>query len=183
MKNKINSITLIGFPGIGKSQVGKLLAEKIGFEYIDTNQLLTTQYDLSCQQIIERYGFEKMLEFEEKILKKYKKKKNTIISTSGSLPFSKSAMKIANEFSTIVYLQDTPEKIFKAIQDTPLAYLLKNSEQEKDLFYTDREFIYNLRADFSIQIQRKHDDVQTGEIIRQLQLSFKRFHNYENTAA
>jgi shikimate kinase len=183
MKNKVFNIVLIGFPGVGKSQVGKILAEKISFDYIDTNQLLTNKYNMDCQQIIEKYGFEKLLDMEKKFLKKQRKNKNLIISTGGSLPFSKSAMKLAAEFATIVYLKDSPENIIKSLKNTPLSFLTHNNEKELETIIEDRDFLYKTRADITVQIHRKNNDFQTSLIIKELQEKFKEFHNYQEEPA
>ena len=38
-----NNITLIGMPAVGKSTVGNLLAQKIGFNFLDTDDLIQSK--------------------------------------------------------------------------------------------------------------------------------------------
>ena len=48
---KINNITLIEMPGSGKSTIGKLLAKKLNFTFIDTDKSIAKQENVLSRDI------------------------------------------------------------------------------------------------------------------------------------
>ena len=49
---KKNSIVLIGMPGAGKTTMAPLLADKLGWSLIDTDDEIESAAGKSCQQIV-----------------------------------------------------------------------------------------------------------------------------------
>ena len=57
MQNNDNkNIIFTGFMGTGKTTVGKLLAEKLGREFIDTDQLIEDRQGLTIPEIFHKRG-------------------------------------------------------------------------------------------------------------------------------
>jgi len=50
------NIVLIGMRGSGKTTVGKILAQKMGRELIEMDELITRKAGLSIPEIVEKYG-------------------------------------------------------------------------------------------------------------------------------
>ena len=57
-------IILIGMPGCGKSTFGKILQEKLGFENVDLDKLITDEIGTPIHDIIERHGWAKFRDIE-----------------------------------------------------------------------------------------------------------------------
>ena len=57
ISNKIN-ISICGMMGSGKSSVGKLLAKKINYNFIDTDLLIEKEENKSINQIFAENGEE-----------------------------------------------------------------------------------------------------------------------------
>ena len=51
-----DNIILIGFMGVGKTTVGKLLSQRIGYEFIDTDDLIVSTAGIPITDIFSRYG-------------------------------------------------------------------------------------------------------------------------------
>jgi len=56
MEARRSSIVLIGMPGSGKTAVGSILAEALGRELVDTDELVTAMAGMSIPEIFEKRG-------------------------------------------------------------------------------------------------------------------------------
>ncbi len=102
MKTK-NNITLIGMPAVGKSTVGSLLAQKLGFDFLDSDDLIQSKEQKTLSQIISANGLEQFLKIEENHVIDIQCK-NHVIATGGSVVYRKKSMEHLSHNSTIIYL-------------------------------------------------------------------------------
>src|SRR3989442_14447999 len=54
----MRNVVLIGFMGTGKSEVGQLLARRLGWTFIDTDRRIETRQRATVAQIFARHGEE-----------------------------------------------------------------------------------------------------------------------------
>ncbi len=85
------SVILIGMPGCGKTTLGKLLEEKLGFDLIDLDKIISNEFNTSIPEIIEKYGWKKFRDIEStKLCNLLENKENKLrsyrcISTGGGI--------------------------------------------------------------------------------------------------
>ena len=60
----INSISLIGMAGAGKSSVGRELSKVLDFTFIDSDDLIEAKYGKNLQEILNDEGYIKLREIE-----------------------------------------------------------------------------------------------------------------------
>ena len=118
IKNKITSkqnIALIGMAGAGKSMVGKKLAFKLKYIFLDLDDLLEIKYKKNLDQIIKDIGEEKFIDLEEKYLIDLLKHgpQNTVFSPGGSIILSEKAMKELKKRALIIFI-NTPYSLIKS---------------------------------------------------------------------
>ncbi len=101
-KKKTN-IVLIGMRGAGKTFIGKKISEKIGFEFIDTDELFEKKFG-SIKKIFKEKGESFFREKEKKIIKKIIQEKNKIISCGGGVVLDSENIKFLKKNGVIVYL-------------------------------------------------------------------------------
>ena len=70
-------------PGAGKSTVGKLLVERLGMTFCDTDQLIEATQKNSLQSILDAKGFERLRAIEEQTILDHTFN-NAVIATGGS---------------------------------------------------------------------------------------------------
>jgi len=87
----MKNIVLIGMPGTGKSTVGVILAKRLGFDYIDTDILISQKEKRTLPQIIAEDGIENFLRAEG-CAGLSVECESTVIATGGSMIFSPDAM-------------------------------------------------------------------------------------------
>jgi XRE family transcriptional regulator, aerobic/anaerobic benzoate catabolism transcriptional regulator len=79
-------IALIGLRGAGKSTLGKLLAKKIGWNFVELNKEIETQNGLSVAEIIALYGQEGFRRLEQTALTQLLARKElTVLATGGGI--------------------------------------------------------------------------------------------------
>ncbi|HZR76714.1 helix-turn-helix transcriptional regulator [Bradyrhizobium sp.] len=79
-------IALIGLRGAGKSTLGKLLAKKIGWNFVELNKEIETQNGLSVAEIIALYGQEGFRRLEQAALTQLLASKElTVLATGGGI--------------------------------------------------------------------------------------------------
>lgn len=85
-KSNFNSILLHGFRCTGKSTIGKILAEKLHFDYMEMDDLIVKQAGKSIDNLTDGgTNWQEFRRLENILLKKLLKKKNTVVSTGGGL--------------------------------------------------------------------------------------------------
>jgi XRE family transcriptional regulator, aerobic/anaerobic benzoate catabolism transcriptional regulator len=79
-------IALIGLRGAGKSTLGKLLAKKIGWNFVELNKEIEAQNGLSVAEIIALYGQEGFRRMEQAALTQLLARKElTVLATGGGI--------------------------------------------------------------------------------------------------
>ncbi len=99
----MQNIVLIGMPGSGKSTLGRVLAEKLNYHFIDTDNVIMNTYHHNLMELIEQHGNNGFIELEGKVLCSLHTRK-TVISTGGSAVYNERAMQYLKQSSIIVYL-------------------------------------------------------------------------------
>lgn len=113
------NIILIGMKACGKSTVGKLLAQKLGIEFIELDQeiekdhLTNKKEKLEFREIFKKHGTKYFRDLESEILEKIsreKKSKKFILSCGGGTPLDENNQKILKKLGKVIFL-DTDKEI------------------------------------------------------------------------
>lgn len=162
-----NNIYLIGFMGTGKSTVGRLIAEKLGMEYLDTDAMVEEKAGMSISRIFEELEEETFREMETEILKEITGRKNLIVSTGGGIVVTRGNMELMRQEGRLVTLMASPELIFERIKDDrgrPLLEVANPLDEIKQLIYDRAPFYIN--TDFIVETSELTPEEAAEEIIR-----------------
>ena len=91
--------------GSGKTTVGKKLAGKLGYNFIDLDLMIENDYRISIPGLFQKYDENAFRKIEYETLKKTFNYKNTVISTGGGTPCFFHNMEMINENGISVYLK------------------------------------------------------------------------------
>ena len=164
------NITLIGMSGAGKSLVGKELAKKIKFDFIDIDKLIEKKSNLELQRIIEKLGKQKFLKLEERTVLDIDNTDNLVISSGGSVVYSQKAMKHLETISKIVFLDASLEDIKKRIPDFSKRGIV-GLEDGLEKMFDERYELYKKYSDISIKIPKIFDlNIIINKIIKKLEI-------------
>ena len=104
----MNNISFIGMAGCGKSTLGNAISEKMGLSFQDTDHLVEEKFNMSLEDIKNKFGYEFVRSAEEEVILNLNDS-TKIISTGGSAVYSEIAMNHLKSFSKIIYI-NTPLK-------------------------------------------------------------------------
>lgn len=160
-----NNITIIGMAAVGKSAVGKVLAEKLSFKFIDIDGLIEKKFNLKLQEIIDKYGEKKFLEEEEKAVLALEDIEKCVISPGGSVVYSDKAMKFLKENSRIFFLDAPLEIIELRIKNYEARGIVGLKNKSVEEIFNERKPIYEKWADIKIEIKENLSVEHIAEII------------------
>ncbi len=110
--------------GCGKSTLGKPLARKLGYRFMDMDREIEKNSGLSIPEIFNRYGESAFREMERDFLRNLKHEENLVISTGGGAPCFFDNMQTMNRLGTTVYLR---------VNESVLASRLTEGRQKRPL--------------------------------------------------
>lgn len=146
------NITLIGMPGVGKSTIGESLAKDLGYNFIDIDELIEQEYGLKLYQIIAKEGEDSFLKIEESFVTNLPQLEDHIISTGGSVIYSRKAMEYLQRFSMLVFLDDSLENILKRIKNKETRGII--GDKDLTTLFNERHPLYLQYADIIISISQ-----------------------------
>ncbi|MCK5177154.1 MAG: shikimate kinase [Candidatus Aenigmarchaeota archaeon] len=149
--------TLIGMAGVGKSYIGKKLADHLDYLFIDTDRLIEDKTQLKLQQIVDDKGDEHFIKIEEEIILGLNHTEDSIFSTGGSVVYSEKAMDFLKEKSVVVYLDDLFENIEKRLENASVRGIVGFKDNSIRVLFEERSALYEKYADFAVKLPEKAD--------------------------
>ena len=120
----MRTIVLLGFPGSGKSTVGKRLSTRLSLPFYDTDLYFSQKYHISISDFFSKYGEDFFRICENSVLKELLQLPPCVISVGGGTPCFYNAMELLNESAVTVYLKLSPkslcDRIFHSKKERPL---------------------------------------------------------------
>jgi len=83
MNNTQNKIVLTGFRATGKSTLGQLVAKRLGYAFLDTDEELTRQLGATIAQTVARHGWPFFRRAEAQLLHEVSSASHIVIATGG----------------------------------------------------------------------------------------------------
>ena len=147
------NIALIGMPGSGKSVVGKILAEKTGLPFIDTDQEIVKYAGKPIPSIFRENGEKVFRDLESTIILEYARRGGQIISTGGGAVLRPENVNTLRLNSRLFWLDRDPSSLIPT-DDRPLA----DTEEKIQRLYSEREPVYRAAADAVIPVTGNPED-------------------------
>lgn len=108
---KANRISLIGLRGAGKSTLGPLLANRLGFDFIELNEQIEREFGASLAEIFSLAGQPSFRRYERRCLTEIiENQDHVVIATGGSIVADEETFALLSRHTHMVWLQATPEE-------------------------------------------------------------------------
>ncbi|HEX9828903.1 MAG TPA: shikimate kinase [Bacteroidota bacterium] len=170
-------IYLAGFMGSGKSTVGPILANTLGFEFIDIDKMIEEKTEQPVVQIFDSVGEAGFRGIERAALQEISGLDGYVVSLGGGTIANDENFRLVQNTGIVVYLHLPPEEILHRVrhkQDRPMLKdvsgnpLPQNELAERiEQLLKSREQFYG-RADIIISTEKKKIGATVDEIVRKL---------------
>lgn len=109
----MKNIYLVGFMGTGKSTVGRELAKKKKWRFVDLDELIELREGRSIADIFSKKGEPYFRRIEKKILKEVSLEKSFVVSCGGGIVCDEDNIKTMKKTGIVICLKATPAIILK----------------------------------------------------------------------
>ena len=151
--------------GVGKSTIGKIIAKKLNYNFVDVDKLIESKENLSINLIFKHKGENYFRKIEYKVILSELKNNNSVISLGGGAFLNTTIRKNAKKLSTSFWLDVPVDELIKRLKKNKKRPLLlnKNLSETVKKIYFDRRKIYN-EADYRI----KCNSLRSEEIVNKI---------------
>ena len=153
----MNGIVLIGMPGVGKSTIGKLLAERIGYEFTDLDISIKEKFDKSPEEMIDCFGEQRLLDIEKQALYELDLN-NRVVAPGGSIVYNEDLMNNLWNRAFRVYLADTFENIEARIGDGAGRGIIGLKTKSLREIFDERKPLYEKYFDIAVKCTGKEKE-------------------------
>jgi shikimate kinase len=166
------NIALIGFMGVGKTAVGKALAEKLNREFIELDLLIEQKASKSILDIFRQDGEIAFRQLEIEVTKEVSGEENRVIACGGGIVLNQVNIDRLRQKSRIVYLTASPAVILKRISngdgERPLLEVTNLALTIHELLRFRKPF-YERVADIKINTSKLSVNAAAEQIIEKLE--------------
>jgi shikimate kinase len=159
MREIKRSIILIGFKHVGKSCLGRALAQRLGLDFTDLDAVIEARYreltseKLNCRRIVHQQGIEYFRALESKTLKEVMEKCRGVLAVGGGTPLTAENQDLITE-GTVIQIKARKGMVFERIMITGRPAFFPQGEEAYEAFtriWNEREPVYHRLADMEIE--------------------------------
>ncbi len=166
------NIILIGFKGIGKSTLGRIVAQQSGMNFLDTDKLIEDSDNerRSVRQIFFEDGEREFRQAEAEAVEKLKNTEHSVISTGGGTLEDEENLQALQGIGKMVYLKLAPESILARIKKKgfPPFFDKDNPEESFWKLFRRREKKYLESSDLTVDISGLDRNDSAKRVITEL---------------
>ena len=146
------NLVLIGFMGVGKTIVGKRLAERLNYYFIDTDGLIEEMESMTIAEIFERYGETLFRKREGAVVENVSRLERCVIATGGGVVLNPHNIARLKDHGLLVHLSLSLETIYERIGQFSTRPLFKkeNPGQALEALFRSREPLYQACSDITV---------------------------------
>ncbi len=146
------NLTLIGMAGAGKSYLGKQLAEKLGYRFVDIDACLEAAHGKPIQGILDDVGEDVYLDAEaDMVVDATTEGTGLIVSPGGSVVYRDAAMRHLSEISRVVYIKVPFETVEARLKELPPRAIIGLGKKTLRELYDERHPLYEKYAHLTIE--------------------------------
>ena len=146
------NIVLIGFMGSGKSSIGRLVAQGLRFQFIDTDALVVERSGLEIAAIFAHHGEEHFRDLERSALESCSVLTRAVLATGGGVVVREDNRALLHELGFVMQLTASEDVIFERVSRNTKRPLLHTPDPRATVhtMLAARQPLYDAAAQFTI---------------------------------
>lgn len=148
-------IYLIGFMGCGKTTIGRMLSEKLGYSFVDTDKYILKRQEKDIDTLYKEIGEEGFQQLEKQCLLDVSSnpRKKQVVSTGGGILAKEENITLMKNNGYIIFIDskidDIKERLKNSKTARPVLQDMKNEEELEEEF-SKRHALYEEVCDMKI---------------------------------
>lgn len=150
------NIVLVGMMGVGKTAVGRLLAEELDFDFVDLDSELERVCGLKLPQIYSKYGAIRFYSEDKLLLRKQLGKSGLVLAADGALPPDEQQLELWRQLGCVIWLKADSDTIFRRVRrKNNRIFLPRQADAESVRQMAEaRAALYAAAAEYSIDVDK-----------------------------
>jgi shikimate dehydrogenase len=152
------NIVLIGMRGSGKTAVGKALAQRLGQELVEMDELIVGKTGLSIPEIVTKHGWARFRDLEEELTAEVVKRNNIIHSAGGGVVTREQNIAKLKQNGVLIWLTASIDTLLQRIGDDegrPPFVKGRTPREDMEITLAERQTLYQKAADITIDTEGK----------------------------
>ena len=154
LKAEKENIVLVGMPSSGKSTVGRILAQMIGYSFIDTDKLIEQKIEMPIKDFFTLHGEAEFRRIESQVVKEIAALTSHVIATGGGVVLNEENVYNLKYNGKILFI-DRPLEDLVATDSRPLS----SDRTALEKLYSQRYSIYERCCDLKVKVEGSASDV------------------------
>jgi shikimate kinase len=170
-------IYLTGFMGCGKSTIGPILANTLGYSFADVDKVIEERVGKSVRDIFREDGEKFFRDIERQVVSELSRRDHQVVSLGGGSVVDPGTFAMIKNSGILVYLYSSPEQLLRRLRHKTDRPVLANSEganlapeelRERVMqLFAAREPLY-AQAQVIVHTDEKKVGLTVDEIVRRL---------------
>ena len=142
--------------GVGKSVIGKALAKRLRYTFLDIDRIIEKNTKLRLQEIVDKFGEDRFLKIEEQTILKLDIDDKYVLSPGGSVVYSKKAIEFLRRHTTVVFLKASFKNINNWISNKSERGIIGFKKDGLKTIFEKRLPLYEKYADVAVRIPQNY---------------------------
>ncbi len=161
------NLVLVGFMASGKTSVGRRVARRLGYRFIDTDRFIESELGCTIAELFASKGEAHFRALEARLAQRLSALSNTVIATGGGMPIAPDNFDALRKAGIVVFLNAAVEEILQRLErDTRRPKVQGGDLREKVLALHGERLPAYSRADVVVDTQGKTVNRVAGDVIR-----------------
>ena len=163
------NLVLIGFMGAGKTTIGRRVARRLGYHFLDMDEHIEREENRKIPEIFAQHGEAAFRHLETQLLKRLRPVQNTVIASGGGVVVKDGNLDMIKGLGKVFYLKAAVEDIIERVTRSQHRPLLneENPEEKVKALLAQRAPLYE-QADCIIETKNLSLHRITSLIIQNL---------------
>ena len=161
------NVVLVGFMASGKSSVGKRVARRLGYNFLDTDHFIEAELGCSISEIFSIQGEPYFRKLETRLLQNLPRLENHVIATGGGIVTTPGNMALLKHIGVVVFLNADIEDIISRLERDTRRPMVQGGElRERVTTLLDKRLDLYREADVMVNTAGRSVNQTAGEVLR-----------------